>query len=327
MPPPPANQEPASTSSSSSSNGGSQSSKDDFNLFDTTSLKQSIEKAKEKFTHDLSQLKPGGRFNPGILEGLKVELPSSLSTSGTLPSSREKDMVKEKGFMKRNGTADGKGTTASMKVSAKLGDLAQVIPRGRMIVVMVSEKEHIKPILKSIQSSNLNLTPVLPSSASYSSSSFGSSSPGASFGTTSNTSTRSSPTNTENNNNNNNEGMEIHIPLPTATKESQNQVLDQAKKFEEKATMMIRDARHAFQKRMKVCTGGSGSGSGSKGSSKSGSKGEGSKGGKGDEENGIKKWSRDDLLKANKMMELEVEKGLGDVKKIGEGARRALEKN
>jgi len=52
---------------------------------------------------DLSQLRQGGRFNPQVLENLRVQL-------------------------KQGG-------------AVKLGDLAQVVPKGRIVQVVVGEQE------------------------------------------------------------------------------------------------------------------------------------------------------------------------------------------
>lgn len=82
----------------------------DHDPFDCSELERGIERALEKLKEDLGKLRPGGRFNPEVLEGLKVQV------------------------------ARGKG--AEGKASVRLGDLAQVIPRGgRTVVVMVGEAD------------------------------------------------------------------------------------------------------------------------------------------------------------------------------------------
>jgi len=73
-------------------------------VFDFSPLETKILEAIEKLTHDLAKLRAGGRFNPENLETLKVQL--------------------------------GK---AGNKENVKLGDLAQVIPRGRNISVVVGD--------------------------------------------------------------------------------------------------------------------------------------------------------------------------------------------
>lgn len=75
--------------------------------YDVGGLEAQILKAIEKLTHDLSQLRGGGKLNPEIVENLKVQL----------------------------------GTAGEGKESVKLGDIAQVVPRGRMLNVVCGEEE------------------------------------------------------------------------------------------------------------------------------------------------------------------------------------------
>jgi ribosome recycling factor len=74
--------------------------------FDFSTLEAGIEKTLEKLKNDLSKLRTGGRFNPEILENVRVHL--------------HKDS----------------------KASERLGDLAQVLPKGgRSVMVLVGEKD------------------------------------------------------------------------------------------------------------------------------------------------------------------------------------------
>lgn len=73
--------------------------------FDFSGLESSILKAMEQLTHDLAQLRPGGRLDPSVLESIKVQL--DKSSQETL----------------------------------RISDLAQVIPRGRNISVVVGDKD------------------------------------------------------------------------------------------------------------------------------------------------------------------------------------------
>ncbi len=74
--------------------------------FDFSSLNFGIEKVLKKLDTDLGKLRTGGRFNPEILENVRVHL-----------------------------VKDSKGTE-------RLGDLAQVLPKGgRSVMVLVGEKE------------------------------------------------------------------------------------------------------------------------------------------------------------------------------------------
>lgn len=102
------NAEPAPTSSSSSGAADTP----DANPFDTTALEASIQKAVDRLKDELSKLRAGGRFNPEVLETLRVHL------------------VK--------GAAE----------SVKLGEVAQILPRGgRSVVLIVFEKEVRCPVL------------------------------------------------------------------------------------------------------------------------------------------------------------------------------------
>lgn len=78
--------------------------------YDVSGLEKEVLKAIEELTHKLSQLRSGGRLNPEVVEGLKVHL----------------------GIAGKDG--DGKETV-------RLGDIAQVVPRGRMLNVICGEAE------------------------------------------------------------------------------------------------------------------------------------------------------------------------------------------
>ncbi|MCJ1320269.1 hypothetical protein MMC15_005607 [Xylographa vitiligo] len=97
----------------------------DNDPYDFSALEAGIDRALERLNEELSKLKPGGRFNPDMLEALRVSLAKG---------SRE---------------------------TVKLADVAQVIPRGgRTVVVLVGEADHIKPITSAILASPYSLNPV-----------------------------------------------------------------------------------------------------------------------------------------------------------------------
>ena len=73
------------------------------NPSDLSNLSSAIESAIQKLKNDLSKLLPGGRFNPEVLEGLRVRLAKAT-----------KDTV-------------------------RLGDVAQVVPKGRTVQIVVGE--------------------------------------------------------------------------------------------------------------------------------------------------------------------------------------------
>lgn len=73
--------------------------------FDFSGLESDIANAIERLKSDLSKLRAGGRFNPEVLENLRVQ-----------PDKNNKQTV-------------------------KLSDLAQVIPKGRTVQIIVGEKD------------------------------------------------------------------------------------------------------------------------------------------------------------------------------------------
>lgn len=78
--------------------------------FDLSGLESEILKAIEQLTHKLSQLRGGGRLNPEVVEGLKVQL----------------------GVAGKDGTG---------KETVRLADIAQVVPRGRTLHVICGDAE------------------------------------------------------------------------------------------------------------------------------------------------------------------------------------------
>jgi ribosome recycling factor len=79
-------------------------SKEGEDPYDFSTLEAGIEKALEKLNNDLSKLRTGGRFNPELLEAVRVHL------------------------------------SKDSKASIRLGELAQVLPKGgRNVVILVGE--------------------------------------------------------------------------------------------------------------------------------------------------------------------------------------------
>ncbi|TGO36524.1 hypothetical protein BHYA_0122g00170 [Botrytis hyacinthi] len=167
----------SSSESDDSSSTSSSSAAEDNDPFDFSTLQAGIDKSLEKLKNDLGKLRTGGRFNPEVLEGLRVKL--------------------------------GKDA----KESFRLGDLAQVMPKGgRSVLVLVGEKDHIKPILSTIQSSTLSLQPT------------------------------PDPHNP----------LALNIPIPPPTKESRDSALQAASKAGEIASNGVRNARGAMQKKLRA---------------------------------------------------------------------------
>ncbi|SLM40144.1 Ribosome recycling factor domain [Lasallia pustulata] len=150
----------------------------DDDPFDFSDLEEGIQKALERLKDGLGRLRAGGRFNPEVLEMLRVML--------------------------------RKGEAAE---TVRLGDLAQVLPKGgRTVVVLVGEEEHIKPISRTILASPHSLNPI------------------------------PSPTNP----------FELHVAIPPPTKESRMQVLAAASKAGETAAHTVQEARGRQQKKLRA---------------------------------------------------------------------------
>lgn len=93
-------------SSGSSGSAATGAGADVEDPYDLSTLHSGITSAISRLKDDLSKLRSGGRFNTAVLEGLKVSL-----------------------------SKDGQDT-------ARLGDLAQVVPKGgRMVTILVAEEE------------------------------------------------------------------------------------------------------------------------------------------------------------------------------------------
>jgi ribosome recycling factor len=146
--------------------------------FDFSDLEAKNLKAFEFLSRQLSELRAGGRLNPEHIERLKVLLKSDKGNE-----------------------------------TLKVSDLAQVVTKGRFILIIASEESYLKPISSAIMSSNLNVTPQGPA-------------PGA-------------PTT-------------LTIPLPPPTGESRQQALQQAQKWADEALGKIREARGAHQKKLRT---------------------------------------------------------------------------
>ena len=146
--------------------------------YDFSQLEADITSIQARLKDDLSKLRAGGRFNPEVLENLRVQ-----------PDKQNNQTV-------------------------KLSDVAQVIPKGRTVQILVGEKDHVKATSSAIQSSNLSLTP------------------------------QPDPTGA------NPLLLVVNIPPPTA--ESRKAVVNEAVKAGEKASTALRDARGRQQKKLRA---------------------------------------------------------------------------
>ncbi|GIC92582.1 ribosome-recycling factor [Aspergillus udagawae] len=143
--------------------------------YDLSSLENGIVAAVARLKDELSKLRMGGRFNTEALEDLRV----SLSKGG--------------------------------KETIRLGELAQVVPKGgRMVTILASEAEHMKPISSAILSSGLSLTP------------------------------QPDPHNI----------LQLNISIPPPTKELREQTVVAARAAMEKAAGAVRESRSLSHKRL-----------------------------------------------------------------------------
>ncbi|GAQ12050.1 heat shock protein SSB1 [Aspergillus lentulus] len=143
--------------------------------YDLSSLENGIVAAVARLKDELSKLRMGGRFNTESLDDLRV----SLSKGG--------------------------------KETVRLGELAQVVPKGgRMVTILASEEEHLKPITSAILSSDLSLTP------------------------------QPDPHNI----------LQLNISIPPPTKELREQTVVAARTAMEKAAGAVRESRSVSHKRL-----------------------------------------------------------------------------
>ena len=104
------------------------------------------------------------------------------------------------------------GTQSAGKTTVRLGEVAQVVPKGRVLHVMVGEPDHIKPVSTAIAASPYNLSPLPPDATAP---------------------------------------LTIPVPIPPPTGESRQLALDMAVKVSEQADRAIHDARAAHNKRLR----------------------------------------------------------------------------
>jgi ribosome recycling factor len=91
---------------------------------DFSALEESITLAQSRLKDDLSKLRSGGRFNPELIESLRVSLDKTNPTTTT-----------------------------------RLSDICQVLARGRTLQLLAGDPTYLKPITSAILTSDLSLTP------------------------------------------------------------------------------------------------------------------------------------------------------------------------
>ncbi|KAK7524924.1 ribosome recycling factor domain-containing protein [Phyllosticta citriasiana] len=147
--------------------------------FDLSVLEAECLKALERLTHELGELRGGGRLAPHHLERLGVQI---------------------------------KNEKTNKKEWYKLHELAQVIPKGKFMQVVVGDEEHVKALMSSIRASPYSLAPQPP--------------------------TPEEPTT-------------IIVPIPPITGESRTKAIKAATDAANKATTAIKRARTAHHKKLR----------------------------------------------------------------------------
>ncbi|KAL1296693.1 hypothetical protein AAFC00_000169 [Neodothiora populina] len=246
---------PSSSKSSSSSSPSTVAAAAD-DPSDFTTLEADISKAIERLKSDLSKLRSGGRFNPEVLEGLRVHLHSASSSAGAGHHHDEKGSAGKHSKSGKESDSASAAAASQTTTTVKLSDVSHVVPKGRTVQILVNESDYLKPVTSAIQSSSLNLTP------------------------------QPDPTGQN--------ALMLVLQIPPPTAESRKQAINAASKAGESANTAIRNARGAQQKKIRAAE-------------------------------KAKSVRPDDLKKIGVAMEKVVEKGTAEVKRVVEGARKALD--
>ncbi|KAI4218131.1 MAG: hypothetical protein LQ349_008845, partial [Xanthoria aureola] len=230
FPPPPPTTKPFTTSPLAlKKQGGKRASKntvginaaktasDNADPTDFSALETQIATIEETLRAEVRNIRPGG-VNIEAVEEAKVRL---KVRDGTVGQGRRVLQGRVKGPMRVGG---GGGP----REIVKLKELCQVVLRGRMLILMVGEKEHIKPITMALAAAPLALTPVSSSSSPFS--------------TTPSSATSSSSSQ---------QSLEIHIPIPPTTGESRQAALHLVAGKGETALFALREARGVQKKRIR----------------------------------------------------------------------------
>ncbi|KAI9668845.1 MAG: hypothetical protein M1831_000915, partial [Alyxoria varia] len=153
--------------------GSAQTATSSDDPYDFADLEYNITKAHDRLKDELSSLRARSKVTVETLENLRVQVNQSIS---------------------------------------RLGELAQVIPKGRLINVVCLEEGFAKPVAKAIRDAKLNLEPQLESGSA----------------------------------------VKLFMNLPIQTAESRKAAADAAQKSGDTANTSIRDARGANHKKLKL---------------------------------------------------------------------------
>ncbi|KAL8995116.1 MAG: hypothetical protein Q9169_005099 [Polycauliona sp. 2 TL-2023] len=205
---------PTLSTSSSPKQGGKGASKntvavnasktagDNADPTDFSALQDQIAKIIDKLREEIRYIKAGG-VNVEAVEDARVTLKIAGGEKPGVPQGRVRGAV---------------GRPGAPKEVVKVRDVCQVVPKGRTLILMVGEKEHIKPITTTLVAPPLSLTPISPSGPSATSSQ---------------------------------QALEIHVPIPPTTGESRHAALNLVSTKGESALFALREARGAQKKRLR----------------------------------------------------------------------------
>ncbi|KAL9636507.1 MAG: hypothetical protein Q9204_002234 [Flavoplaca sp. TL-2023a] len=175
----------------------------DFSAFETE-----ISKIVDHLRDEFRYIKAGG-INVEAVEDARVLLKTGGGAKAK-PGARVPGTSRK---IVRTGREEGP------KEVVRLRELCQVVPRGRMLVLLVGEKEHIKPLTSTLSNPPLSLTPLPPSTLSSTSSQ---------------------------------QALEIHIPIPPTTGESRTAAISTVSAKGEAALFAVREARGVQKKRIRA---------------------------------------------------------------------------
>ncbi|KAL8708291.1 MAG: hypothetical protein Q9220_006766 [cf. Caloplaca sp. 1 TL-2023] len=189
---------------SSKSSSSSKTVIDNADPLDFSDLEAKIEDLVVHLREELRGIRPGG-ISAEAVEDVRVVLKSGGGGGGGGGGGQDKGKGKGE-----------KGGTGPKKEIVRVRDLAQVVQRGRTMVVMAGEKEHLKPLTSALASSPLSLTPLPPSPSSLAESIF-----------------------------------EVHIPIPPTTQESRHAAINTVTERGKHADFNLREARGSEKKRLR----------------------------------------------------------------------------
>ena len=180
------------------------------------SLKSEIQLIQEKLKKGLGGLKSGGRFDTAVIEALRVDiskLKAGNDTIGTKEPQNDDSTNQELSIKEGKKQKTARNKHASVKTTASLKEMAQVIPRGaKTVLIMLNEAAFAKPVMSTLLGSQFSLNPTVSAS----------------------------------------NPLELVVPIPPPSAELRSLTLTQVDKFKDKADFALRDGRADMQKELRA---------------------------------------------------------------------------